>query len=455
MVCLLPIISHQAVAQAVGAATWPTGDTSPDDQPLAGQQLGTNLTLNQGINTINAENESFNRFGLGLSASGGAETNFFGSETDKVTVGYGQFAGEAGVLLHTDRTQFFALYRPQYNLYPQFPQVNNYAQSLYIGLDHAITEHTGIAWNTTAARYLSLDQFLPQTLGIGGIGVVAPTLGALLQQDSFEITNAATNLQFRYLISTRMTFTGTLTAGYFLLVPAHVAASFSGFTERFISTGADLRLTYLWTPRDTVGAEVTPIYIYGLHPSGQIAVETVQGTYQRQLTSTLSARVGAGPLFIQSSSTTYNGKTYPSAQNVNYAVSASLSRQIRQSQFTAGYSRAILVNLFEPGLVANLYSFSAYLPFERRWIFTSGASYIEEGLGGAFGSIKVFGASGQMSYQIASKVQLFALYSRLSEDFGNGLAQQPYRFTRNQFGAGIRFNLGNPIASPITNGGTQ
>jgi hypothetical protein len=38
-----------------------------------------------------------------------------------------------------------------------------------------------------------------------------------------------------------------------------------------------------------------------------------------------------------------------------------------------------------------------------------------------------------------------------SENFTSGVPPQSLGFTRNQFGGGIRFNLGNPI----TRGGTQ
>ena len=443
---LFPALARQAAAQAVPASTWPTGDTDPAEQPLAGQQLGTDLSLNQGIQSLTAENESFNRYGLGLEASGGVITNFFGTQTNPTTAAVAEVSGQAGIRLRSARTRYFAYYAPQYNMYPAYSEVNNYAQRFYQVLTHEITEHTGVAWSTTAARYLSLNQYLPQNLNIGGVGVVAPTLGSVLRADSFQITNVATSIRYRYLMSTRMTFTGTLVGGYFLTVPIdYVRADFYS-SERFITTGADLRLDYQWRPRDQIGVEVTPIYIYGLQPSGHVVAETVQATYQRQVTEKLQARVGAGPLFVQGSSPAF-GKI----QDTSYAINASLSRQIRQSQFAVLFNRAFVVNLLSPAVLSNGLGGSAYIPFQRSWILIGAATYVHDSGTGNYGSANVYGAQAQLAYQLGTKVQLFARYNVLSQNFNRELSTASYGFTRNQIGGGIRFNLGNPT----TRGGVQ
>ncbi len=443
---LLPMMAHQSAAQAVPASTWPYGDTTQAEQPLVGQRLGTDLTLNQGVNSISAENESFDRFNLGFEASGGVETNFFGTQTDKKTVGYGEFSAQAGLLFQTERTRYFVMYMPQYNVFPQYSEVNNFAQRFYQSLTHVITVHTGVAWDVTAARYLSLNQFLPQNLGIGGVGIVVPTVGQQLRQDSYQISNVATTINYRYLMSTRMTFTGALTSGFFLYIPADVAASKSRFSQRFVASGADLRLEYQLTPRNLVGGELTPIYIDGLRPGGHEIAEIVQATYQRQLTPTLSARVGAGPLFIQVSSPVFG-----SAQDTSYAVSALLSRQIRQSQFSLAYNRAFVVNLLSPSIVSNHVSFSTYMPLRSHWILVGTATYTNSSANRGLGSAKLYGGTAQISYQAASKVQIFARYSLLSQNFDRESSLQAYGFTRNQIGGGIRFALGNST----TRGGVQ
>lgn len=457
---------NRAMAQAVPAGELPPGESSPTDQVLPGQSLGSNLSLNQGVNAINAENESFQRFGLGLSASGGEETNFLGTQTNQLTAGYGQFAADGAVLLHNERTRYFLVYQPQYNLYPQFSQVNNFSQSAFQSVAHSMSDRSWIEWDATAARYLSLDQFLPQSLGIGGIGVVVPTPAAQLLQDSFKVTNAATTLIYKYLINSRMTFTGTATGAFFLLVPSQVQTSAgtpvptpdTGFGERFVTSGADLRLGYQLTGRDAVGAAITPVYVYGMVPAGHEAAETVQATYTRELTPTFTATVGAGPLFIQSSSIQIGNVRVGSFQDTSYAVNASLSRLLKQSQFTVNYSRAIMVNLLEPAIAANTVSSSAYLGFGNSWIFTGAGSYSRYGGNGTlYGFGQVYGGSAQIAYQWTKSVQLFALYSVLSESFSSGSTQSSLGFTRNRFGGGIRFNLGNPIArsNSTTPGGMQ
>jgi hypothetical protein len=439
---LLP--GARATAQAVPAGS---GDTNPEDQPLPGQDLGSSLTLNQGVNAIGAENESFERYGLGLAASGGEVTNFLGSQTNKQNAAFIQFNASGGLKLQSSRTRYYALYQPQYYIYPQYTNVNNFSQSFFQSVDHSFSNHTVMSWGTTAARYLSLSEFLPQNLGIGGIGVIVPTPGQELLDNSFELTNAATNLSLRHLMSAKMTFTATVTGAYFMEVPTFVVGEEVVFpAQRFLTLGADVRLEYQWRPRDAVGVAATPIYVDGLKGEGHQSAETVQGTYQRQLTSTLSASVGAGPLFIQSSSSGFG-----SVHDNSYALTASISRQLRQSQFSAAYSRALLVNLLEPAAVTNTFSGSAYLPEGNHWIFSGAASYTHNAASSLYGAGHVYGGSAQASYQLTTQMQLFARYSLISQTYTFGTPQQSNGFTRNQFGGGIRFNLGNAI----THGGLQ
>ena len=77
--------------------------TNPADQPLAGQDLGSSLTLNQGVNAINAENESFERYGLGLSASGGWITDFLGTQTNHQGAAYMLFGASGGLKLNSEQ----------------------------------------------------------------------------------------------------------------------------------------------------------------------------------------------------------------------------------------------------------------------------------------------------------------------------------------------------------------
>lgn len=438
---LLP--GPRAMAQAVPAGS---GDTNPDDQPLPGQDLSSSLTLNQGVSAIAAENESFERYGLGLTATGGEITNFLGSQTNPKAAAYMQFGASAGLKLRSSRTRYFALYQPQYTIYPQYTSVNNLSQSFFQSLDHAFSAHTVLSWGTTAARYLSLNEYLPQSLGIGGIGVIVPSPGQELLDTSYELTNVATNVSLRHLMSAKTTFTATLTGAYFLLAPTYLSTVNPTFAQRFVTAGADIRVDYQWTARDAIGVELTPVYVEGLTPSGHQSAETLQGTYQRQLTSTLTASVGAGPLFVQSSSSAFGHATTNS-----YAVNASLNRTIRQSQFSAGYSRALLVNLLQPAVVANSFSAGAYLPRGTHWIFTGAGSYSHNAANSYYGAGHIYGGSAQASYQLTRQMQLVALYSLFSQSFTFGTPQQTSSFTRNQFGGGIQFNLGNAI----TRGGAQ
>lgn len=431
---------YRATAQAVSPET---GET-PTDQPLAGQQLGTDLTLNQGVRATNAENESFDRYGLALQAEGGAETNFFGTQSHQQTVGYASFSADGAVVFRSSRSQYYLLYQPQYNIYPQYSDVNNFSQAAFGNVNHAISEHMDLSWDTTAARYLSLTQYLPQSFTIGGIGIVVPTLESELLQNSSETTNGATSLRLRYLASAKTTFSSTLTSGYFLTVPADRTVSGLS-TQRYLTSGLDMRMDYLWRPRDTVGLELTPIYVWGITPKGHDTVETLQGTYQRQLTATLSVRAAAGPLFVQSTAAGY-GKL----RDTSYALNASISHQTRQSQFSAGYSRAFLVNLLSPAITAHNFGVNAYLPMPKRFLFTAGGSYTHENSSGGFGG-HLYGGSAQFSYLLGANLRIYALYSVLSQDLTYSLTAPNYSFTQNKFGAGIRFNLGNPT----THGGVQ
>ncbi len=442
---LLLMVAHQANAQAVPAGTAPMGGVNPEDQPLAGQQLGTDLTLNQGIQVINAENESIDRFGLGFQVSGGAQTNFFGTETNPVTAAYTNYSADIGLLLHSNRTRFFVLYHPQYNLYPQYTIVNNFSQQYFQRLDYTLSDRSAISWNTTAARLLSINQYLPLSLGIGAIGVVVPTLQTQLLENSFELSDVATELIWKYMISTRAIATASLTSSWFLLVPADLAGSSGLFSERFMASGGDLKYEYLLTPQDTIGVEATPVYLYGLNPTGHAETETVEGLYKRQLTSTWNAEIAAGPLFVQSS-----GPEFGSVKATSYAVNASLTRQVERSQLSLTYQRAFVVSFLEPAQVSNEVGFNTHIPLSSHWILTASTTYVRESGSIQAGSGTIYGGTGQIAYQVASRMQLFAQFSRLSQSYNLGLPQ-PYAFSQNQFGAGLRFNLGNPI----TRGGVQ
>jgi hypothetical protein len=446
------LLTGNARAQAVPAAGGiPMGDASPEDQPLMGQQLGTNLTLNQSVGATNAENEAFNRYGLGVQVEGGGQTNFFGTPINQRTAAYTSFSVDAGLNLRTPRTRYYLLYQPRYTVYPQYSDVNNLGQTAFQSLTHAITQHVGVGWDLTAGRYLSLNQFLPQSLAIGGIGIVAPNFQSLLLQNSFEVTNAATSLRLRYLMSAKMTFTASVTGAFFLSVPVHVQTTNTGLaSQRFLTGGADLRLDDQITMRDSIGAEFTPVYIDGLSPKGHLLAETLQAVYKRQLTATTSISVAGGPLFYQSST-----RTFGSSNQSSYAVNAILSRQIRQSQLSVGYSRAFVVSFLSPAVVANQASLTAYVPLHNHWILSSVFSYThvadegsvpsESQYGGA-----IYGGSAQLAYQLGQRAQLYGLYALNSENLSYGQIQS-YTYTQNKFGAGIRFNLGNPT----TRGGTQ
>ena len=179
-----------------------------------------------------------------------------------------------------------------------------------------------------------------------------------------------------------------------------------------------MRVDYQWTPRDVVGGSCDPVYVYGVTPSGHQSAETVQGTYQRHLTSDVNGMVGAGPLFIQSSSPQIRQH-----DDNSYAVNASISRQLRQSQFSAGYTRAFLVNLLEPAVATDsiqrmlisprgITGFSA----ERVRIHTAAATDV-------YGAGHVVGGSAQISYQLTTEMQFFAQYSIFRRLYSYGTAQ--------------------------------
>ncbi len=410
------------------------------------------MTLNQEAGTIDAENQSFDRYGLGLQAEGGAQSNFFGTPTGQVTASYISFTADAAAFLRTTRTRYYVLYEPQYSVYPQYSDINHFSQRAFFHLTHAFSEHLGMEWDTTAARYLSLNQFLPQTLGIGGIVVVVPSvLASELLQNSSQATNAATSISVRYLINTRMTFSGSVTGAYFLSVPkdptkangqGHVDSRIG--TQRFITSGGDFQLNYQLTPRDTIGADFTPVYFYGFLPKGQDSAETLQFIYQRQLNPTLSVHAGAGPLFVQASSP----KT-GSVHDISYAINGGLSRQLRQSQFSLNYSRAFIVSFLTTQMVAHQVGFSAYIPFGKNWLSTSSANYAHQAGSNTYGNGTIYGGTTQIAYLFGPKLQLYASFSRISQNLSLGNPQN-YAFTQNKFGAGIRFNLGRP-----TRGGVQ
>jgi hypothetical protein len=87
----------------------------------------------------------------------------------------------------------------------------------------------------------------------------------------------------------------------------------------------------------------------------------------------------------------------------------------------------------------------------NHWIFSGAGSYSHTASNFYYGAAHVIGGSGQASYQLTTKMQFFAQYSFISQTYSFGSTERSTGFTRNQFGGGIRFNLGNAI----THGGVQ
>lgn len=440
---LLPVLATRVLAQAVAAADGtPLGDVdNPGQQPLPGQELGSTLTLNQEVGAVNAENQEFHLFGIGGESYSGVQSNFFGTATDPKTATYTNLSLDLGLQLQSAHTNFFALYQPAYNIYPQYGDLSNFGQHYFHHLEHNLSARAAFAWDATAARYVTLNQYLPPTIGIGGVGVVVPNAQTQLLQNSFEMTNFATVLTFHYLASERMTFSAALTGSYFAIAPVQRSPAEFASDQKFTANGADLRLDYQLTPKDSIGVAVTPVYILGLTPSGHDTDEVVQATYQRQLTKTLSVRVGAGPLFIQAYSPTVGN-----VNDTNYAVNASLARKIKQSQFALSYGRAFVVSFLAPGTVAHSVGFDSYVPLSRNWIVTSNVTYVRDIANGQNNSGTLYGGSGQLAYQILPKTQLVMQYSRISQSSLLGQST-PYNFSRNQIGGGVRFNFGSPVAA--------
>ena len=109
----------RAIGQAVPAGELPPGESNPTEPLLPGQSLGSNLSLNQGVNAINAENQSFERFGLGLSASGGTQTNFLGTQTNQQNAAFAQFLADGGVMLRSEPDPLFSAVSAAVQLVPE------------------------------------------------------------------------------------------------------------------------------------------------------------------------------------------------------------------------------------------------------------------------------------------------------------------------------------------------
>ena len=137
-------------------------------------------------------------------------------------------------------------------------------------------------------------------------------------EDSFELTNAATSLSLRHLISPEMTFTATGTGAYFLMVPTDVAGVRTYHCRAVNHHG---RRIFGW---NISGRPAIPLasrlrrFTFRLDAQRSPGGGNGAGHLSSAAEFHLDGPVGAGPLFVQSSSS----RVWQYQDN-SYAVNAS------------------------------------------------------------------------------------------------------------------------------------
>ena len=222
----------------------------------------------------------------------------------------------------------------------------------------------------------------------------------------------------------------------------------TNITERFITSGADVRLTYQLNLRDVVGGAITPVYVYGLTPADMKLLKLCRphtpGNSDSDIDGKGRCRAAVYPV-IERAGWQLPGHQLCGECDVESAAAAvPIFRRLHPSHSgeSAGAGHRIQLRLLRMRILGS--ATTGYSPVQDRTRITAA---MERSMVRA-----MFTEAPRKSRTRFRRACNFSLSIPCSRKALPPQRMQPsLGFTRNQFGGGIRFNLGNPI----TRGGVQ
>ncbi len=264
---------------------------------------------------------------------------------------YFRLGAPVGLHLTNERTDFNGFFRVDSSMYPGYNNLTHTSEVYSHQLVHQFSDITTSSWSLAGGHIETLGQYLSPVVTVGSAGVVAPQQTSGLQSTD----DAATTYTLAHQMSERDTLTASGTAGW-LDQPVVNASGARLTTYREITGGGAAQWQHALNTRETVGAEVTNVYVHGLTPTGDSNFTAAKFTFSQTLTPHSFVSGGVGPLYAHSAVTGTTTQSY-----VSYAANVDYTNQTRFGRISGGYSRLYAVGYLAPASVGNY----LYLNFDR------------------------------------------------------------------------------------------
>jgi hypothetical protein len=420
----------------------PQVPANADDTDPNYPQVGDSNPLgyvNANANSVLLTDHQQAPFNASIELRGSYTPNVFASSQNTMADGYFAGAAPVGYRFENADTRFSANYRIDGYIYPGYPEVNSISQVYTHRLQHRSSEETSYSWDVATGRTSSVGQYLPAVIAVGGTGVVQPTVGQNVAQNSYTTSNIVTDIGIVHRFTEVDRITATATGGWIEQHEIVAAAGVPAEILRSEPVGVDIQYDHRITAKSSLGAEVTDLYLRGLAPVGHENYAVTEATFKRKFSPYLAAEVAAGPLFSRQTSAQTGA-----ASTTGYAANAGFDYDTTFARVTVNYSRVIQLQYQAAPVIANQVFGVFDRPISRDFDLTLVGRYIHSGSAVGEPAQDNLSLTGRLGYYLTSRLQLFVSGARF-QLVSAPLPTRPLSYNQNVFSGGIDFLFGPPL----------
>ncbi len=396
--------------------------------------------VNSNANSVRYVDRSHGPLNIGLEFRTSYADNVFDSPQQTQSGVYFLAGAPISYIHGTNQSRFVANYRVDGAIYPSYSEINSVSQVYLHRYERNTSEVTSFYWDFTAGRVSSLGQYLPALIPVGGTGVVPPSVGTAVLENSYTVSNVVTSFGVNHKFSEKDSISASATGGWLEEAQDKPAAGVPRQILRDEPLGGNVKWEHLVRPTTAIGAELTDLYVRGLAPVGHENYTAVEGTFRYNWTQYLSMRAAAGPLFNVSNSTTAAGNSH----NLTYAVNAGISYSTIFARISGEYSRVIQLQYLAAPTPAQQISAVFDRSISRTMDLTVDARFVHSDAGPSVVSQTNYGLTGRVDRYITRNFSIFITAARfsLSSPPSNGT---PLSYGRDEVAGGIHYSIGEPL----------
>ncbi|TCK75538.1 hypothetical protein C7378_0522 [Acidipila rosea] len=409
--------------------------TAEPAYPVEQIMLTPNVSeLNSNASSVQYNDRRSGPFNLGIDVDWVLTSNLFNnfSSTQTTAGNYFDVSVPVGFVKKTATTNFNAYFRNSNTFYPAYSSLNHSSQIYSQDLQHKSSALTTWDWSMAGGRIISLDDYLPPVIAIGNTGVTQSSLASGL----LPLYNGASTLAVTHRLTEEDTVSGSVTAGWTQEPLSAATSTQPAFLNREATGAVDLQYQRALNPYQSVGVELTDVYVKGLSPVGTSNFTSAQITFHQAFTKHGSLNAGIGPLYSHSAST-----YFPVQNDYSYTGNLGVSYQTSYARFDAGYARLFQLGYLAPAAPAH----SLYATIDRpitpkmdlvldtRYILALAPPHYQ---GGQYSD---FATSLRLGYNITPNTT-FYVNGAIFRQAGQGI-----NIGRNDFTTGMSYTFGNPL----------